>query len=696
MKKISARKILFITAKILIYAVSVALGVLMILGISKLYTGVSTLYAILGTVMMGIVLVLAAVNYFKTLKLAKKYNSTKNVGSLFDEVNDKFERAKSDYQAAEKAVIKRKNQIIACRVLLFVWFIAIIAISSFSAGRDNPCQKLSITLAVISSFLYALPLLELLVYDEPPLTPEYELSRQDYPLLFEVVDQAKRTLQCAKPFKVYSVVGQGISVSSMLNWFNIFVDAEEFAILTREEMYQIMLHEIAHVVNQDTKRSWNLDKFFRSYDRQSGGYVGQYMLSLLYINFHMDKTAYTLACTRFYEQNADKAVREYGNGQVYINGTAKTMRLMLYQNEFNPKMNFHLFESEQIPEDYIYLDMKVFEEMKQTCGDKWNYVMSHRIPSRMDSHPTLLMRMEHMGVTEYDCSAKETDESYVAEQQKLLKLGNDNIIKNAKKGYEERRRSFYLPVKDKLSEYEQAYESGAKLSMVQLTDYMEALYHVDRDKCLEIANQLLAKNPQSGYANFYKGLILAERLDSECVQCLYVAARENSNFAETALDSVGMFACNVGDQELLDRYRERIKGDVVDLYQRKDDLALRNDDVYNANNLDDDDFNAILDYIIEKGKDKIERVYSVSRGEGENALNVYYVEFFKGSKPEECEKIYDDVFLLLDSYEDGKQRNYNFNLFTFIGVNRSPKANAFKKTRGSLIYTATEGKLPRE
>ena len=696
MKNISKTRILFVIGKIFLYAISVALGVVLILGVGDLYTGDSPIYAVIGAIMLGVVAIAAIANYILTLKLARKYNSVKNYGELFDETNDKFERAKNDYQAAEKAVIKRKNLIIAFRIVLFVWFLAIIVISSLSSGQDNPMQDLAVSVAVISCFLYALPLLELLVYTEPPLTHDYELSKKDYPLLFEVVEQAKNTLQCTKPFKIYSVVGQGISVSAMLNGFNIFLDVEEVSILTREELYQIMLHEIAHVVNQDTKRSWHLDKFFRSYDRKQGGFIGKYVLGILYIRFYIDKTAYTVACTRFYEQNADKAVQEFGNGQVCINGTAKTMLLSLYQNEFNPKLSYYLFESEQMPQDYLYLDMKFFEEMKQTCREKWEYIMTHRIPSRLDSHPTLLMRMEVMGVTSFDCSAVETDAGYVAEQQKLLKLGNDNIVKDSKQNYEQRRKSYYLPIKNKLEEYERELASGTILSMVQLTDYMEVLYHVDRDKCLNIANEILSKNPQSGYANFYKGLILAERLESECVECLYVAVKENPNFAETALDSIGMFACNVGDQELLDRYRERIKSDFIDVSQRKDDLSLRNDDVYAANNLDDEDFNAILDYIIEKGKGNVERVYSVSRGEGDRALNVYYIEFFKGSKTEECDKIYDDVFLLLDSYDDGKERDYNFNLFTSIGVNRSPKANAFRATHGSLIYSAKDGKLPRE
>ena len=695
MKKVSKSRVLFVCFKVLLYAVSVVLGVLLMLGVQDLCANDSPVFAIIGVVMLGAVVVVAIVNHILTAKLVKKYNSVKNYGELFDETNDKFERAKNDYQAAEKAVIKRKNTIIACRMILFTWLIAIMVISGVATKETNPCQDLAIVVATIGCLSYALPLLELIVYSEPPMTPDYELNSKDYPLLFEVVERAKQTLQCSKPFKMYAVVGNGISVSSSLNGFNIFLDVEETSILTREELYQIMLHEIAHVVNQDTKRSWRLERFFKSYDSELA-FVGKYVLGILYIHYFMEKTAYTVACTRFYEQNADKAVCEYGNGQVYINGTAKSMLLSMYQIEYNPKINFELFESEKIPEDYLYLDMKVFAEMKEVYSAKWNYVMSHRIPSRMDSHPTLLMRMEHMGVSSYDCAVVETDESYIAEQQKLLKLGNDNIIKNTQKSYDERRKSFYLPLKAKLEQYKSLEESGATLSLVQLTDYMEVLYHADRDKCLKIANDILVKTPRSGYANFYKGLILAERLDPECVECLYAAVRENSNFADTALDTIGMFACNTGNQELLDKYRERIKSDFIDVSQRKDELSLHNDDVYAANNLDDEDFNAILDYIVEKGKDVIESIYSVSRGEGERALNVYYIEFYKGSKVEDCDKVYDDVFLLLDTYEEGKERDYNFNLYTSIGVNKNPKANAFRATHGSLIYSAKDGKLPRK
>lgn len=656
----------------------------------------SIAFPIVALVMLLAVPVFMLINFVSIKRLYSRYDPYKNTGKVFDKINDKLDQARNDYLAAEKTVFKWKNIIITCKILLSLWLLIAMFIATVGSNEYNSLQGMSTIVTLFAGAFCLLPLYDLFVVFEVPYVSERELSKSQYPLLHQVVEDAKKTLNCTKPHKIYAVINSGIAVSSSPTCVNISIDIEEFVTLTRDELYQIMLHEIAHVINSDTRRNWRLERFDQGLGSKIGAIEFKLMFGYLYANFALEKVTYYQACTRFYEQNADESVKQYGDGQVYINGTAKSMILGMYHNEFNPEMNFHLFEKEKAPKDYLIADLKCFEKLKQTSLDKWNYILTHRLLSRVDTHPTFLMRMEHMNVSTYDISTVETNEQYIAEQQKMLNWGCVRFAEDNALSYSQHRKEFYLPTKKKIEKYQQEIENGVELTYDQKIDYMKTVFYVNRDECLRLANEILKTQDDSSYAKFYKGVILAERLDKDCVGYFYDAAKTNVNMSESAMEAVGEFACNVGDQELLDSYRARAKDDMIDMVQRQDALTLKKSDVYTANNLPDENYNEILDFILQRGKGEIQAIYSVSRGEGESALHVYYIEFFKNAKRERCDQIYQDTFLLLDTYDEGKQGEYNFNLFTKIGEDKGPMAMSFKKTRGSLIYSAKEGKIPRQ
>lgn len=680
----------------IIWLIPCILGIVLPQFVEKYPRSDSIVFPIVAVAMFLAVLVFMIINSICLKRLYAKYDARKNTGKVFDEINNKLEQARNDYLMAEKTVFKWKNTIIACKVLLTMWLLAATFIASVGLNGSNDLGVVSTLVVIAAGAISLLPLYDLFVVFETSNIPNRDLSKSQYPLLHQVVEDAKKTLNCTKPHKIYAVINSGIAVSSLPTCVNIYIDIEEFVTLTRDELYQIMLHEIAHVINSDTKRNWRLEKF----DQGLGGKIGsvefKLMFGYLYVRFALEKTTYLQACTRFYEQNADESVKQYGNGQVYINGTAKSMLLGQYHGEFNPEMNFHLFANEKVPKDYLIVDLNCFEKLKQTYLDKWNYILTHRLLSRIDTHPTFNMRREHMGVTTYDIDTVETNEQYIAEQQKMLNWGCERFAEDNAKSYVQHRKEFYLPTKEKIDKYQQDIESGVTLTFDQKIDYMQAIYYVNRDDCLRIADEILQSNNESSYAMFYKGVILAERLDKSCVEYLYGAAKANVNLAEASMETVGSFACNVGDQELLDSYRARAKDDTIDMVQREDALTLKKDDVYTSNNLPDEDYDEILDFILQRGKDEIHAIYSVSRGEGESALHVYYIQFFKNAQSARCDQIYQATFLLLDTYDETKHHDYNFNLYTSMGEDKSAFAVAFKKTYGSLIYSAKDGKLPRK
>lgn len=638
------------------------------------------------TVVMFVVAILTCVVNIIILKVINNKYVKDNAAKMMSIANNLREKALQDYVATEKAVIRSKNLLIFSKVMLSLYFFAMLVVGAFGATDNDSLHICTSIISIIGIIIYPMPVLDFFLGGSNVRPPEFCLDRNQFPLLFAVVDEAKKTLKCNKPYKITPVIGSGISVSAYNGGFYVSLDVEETAILTRDELYQVMLHEIAHVMNSDTKRTLRLEKFASQLDTRWGSISAATFFGVQVFNFFLKKEAYYVFCNIFYEQNADKAIKEYGEGQTYINATAKTMMLTLYKDEFNPEIDFDIHKEENIPKDYLFYDLQVYEKLLEKHSDKWNYLLTHRIPSRIDSHPTFAMRMEFVGVDSYDYKQKETDGHYVIEQKRLLRWGCDYLLKYTNKDFRRAREEYYIPTVRKVRKYRDAVEAGAKLSVIEKCEYIEMFFNIDRDECLKLCNEVLADLPRNAYANFYKGHILARNLNKDCVEHLYIAAEENSNFAESCYNTIGAFACNVGDKELLESYRERVDKEIVDVYKReREAVTLSKDDFIRANALPKQDYDNVLNFILSSGKKIVNNVYSVSRGEGKDMRTFYYIEMLPNTPTKVIRDFFDKVFNYLDMYVSADGVQHSFSLFSEFSDLKMIRI--IEDTPSSLIYS---------
>lgn len=691
-RKLILRRFLLVLLYIAVVAVQVVLFLLLqSLEMPPMFDKVA-----LGIVvaMVLALIVFAVVNKVRFRKLVKKYNDKDNVVATYNEMQSYYEKAQSDYINAEKYVVAKKNKIILYKVLLSLFVALIAVVCAFGAKKDTSLISLTeffVVVGVSSMFVAPLLWIDLLtLFQDASEYHMQELSEKEYPEFYAVVKDAEKTLGCNTPFKIYPVYGSSIAVSSSSNCIHICFDCEETMLLTRDELYQILLHEIAHVVNSDTKRSRSLAHFSYAMEHFGASSTNTFF-SAEYVDFTVKNTGYYLACTRFYEQAADEAVRKHGNGQVYINGTAKGMFLELFRSCYKPKVDFDVYSNEHLPSDFYVTHLQFYKEYLAANFDKWDFLLRNRIQSRQDTHPTFAMRMKFMGVDSYDCSAVETHVQFVAEQHKLLKLGCLRLAEETKGEYKNAREQYYLPTKAKIDEYHSLQERGESLSIQQKTDFIGYLFDAEREECLKLCNEVLQDSPNNAYANFYKGMILSDLLDKNCVACLYAAAAENVNFAEIAINTVGEFACNVGDTELLQEYRSRATEDIADMMSRQESSVLHDTDQVTANLLAEKDYSDILNFILKMGGDMVQNVYSVSRGDGKEMLTTYLVEINSKTKMKDVEKFYNEVFGYLDRY-DG---DFHFEFRLGYPSDRKKISRKIKATEGALLYSQSVGKVSR-
>ena len=674
------RKILICS---LFYIFMMLLGAAALGSIMMFCASDSIIFPIASVSMFAVVIIICVINVITLKRLSKKYLD-ENAAEMLSIADDMRQKARQDYVATERAVMRSKNRLILSKVLLSLYFSAMLIIASFGASDSEPLRIVSAVVGIIAVFIYPLPILDFFLGQDFSRSPEFCIDRAQYPLLFSVVDEAKKTLKCSKPYSITPVIGSGIAVSAYSGGFYVSLDVEETALLTRDELYQVMLHEIAHVINADTNRALRLERFSSQLDTRLGSVMANLFFSKQYIEFLLKKEAYYIFCNIFYEQNADKAINDYGNGQVYINGTAKTMMFSMYEEEYNPEIRFDIHKSERLPNDFLFYDLQVYERLLPRYEEKWNYVLTHRIQSRSDSHPTFSMRMQFANVTAYDYTQKETDERYIAEQKKLLRWGCDFLLKYTSEEFRRARAEYYLPAVEKIKKYRSDVEACKEMSVVEKCEYIELFFRIDRDECLKLCNDILDKYPRNAYANFYKGHLLAENLDKACVECLYTAAEENSNFAESAYNAIGAFACNTGDEELLNNYRSRADKDIVELFRRKkESRTLSSEENIRANALPKKDFDAVLNFILNSGKKIIDKIYSVSRGDGAEMRTFYYIEV--SGRARDRDEFFDKVFEFLDMYVSDDGFEPSFSLFGDECDKKMKKI--IKETPSSLIYS---------
>lgn len=541
------------------------------------------------------------------------------------------EQIEADYKRAEKNLDG-----LILRSRLWALFIgAVTAFVCFALGRtpsvSDGRSAGDVAVVILASYILS-GVVRVFVFPASgeALEAGTEMRREAYPRLFKVTERAAGALDCKKRVRAF-FTNDGFSVAERGAEIDIFVDPQEFALLTEEELYSVMLHEFAHVKNADTSKFLGYERACRGLSLDGGGLFASILTVLgpaLFFGYYAERVSMEYAMLREFSSRrreilADDSVREHGLEQAYINATSKVVLLALYHSGNKPEMDYGIFSSEEPPEDYCARDLETFGKYLKKNEKLWNYILRHEIPARVDSHPTFRMRMEHMGVSDYDYTARENDPAYVEEQEKALWEAGLLVKKKLGPQYRDYREA-YLGRKAKTDEYLKAEETGRELSVAELAGCADAFYGIDDERALAAAERLEAKQPDSCSAAFFKGKILADRGDEACVPLLYRAA-ESPDYAEAAVQSVGMFALKMGRQDILDDYRARVAGYMQDSMDRAKDVGLPSEKVLSPCDIPEELFKPLIEGLAAASGGEAVRIYAAKRRRADGKASYVYV-----------------------------------------------------------------------
>ena len=595
----------------------------------------------------------AAVNIAQTKKFKDRFDK-KTAREIYNYGLEMQKSVEEDYKAAEREAhrqIRQGNVWIAFLIVLIVLLYLFLGATRAEWSAIAALPGIYVLTGLFENFF---------VFSEKT-PPRLFFSEQQFPLIFAEVRRAAEAAGCRRRLRL-SLVSDGIGVREEGASVCIGLNAAECALLTREELYAVMLHEFAHVVNVDTARG---RRFYRARRRWAEGVdsffsgAASLFLSGTALRIIMASESYNVFAMRHHEMLADEKVIELGKSRAFINATAKGTEFYLYNELPQREMTYDCYESEKMPEDMVSRDVANFYAYREKYAEMWRKILREELPARVSTHPTLRQRMEAMQVTEYDDSKTETDENYRAELQKLLQFADRVIAESMRRDYGAIREEAYLSRKKQMEKYFAAAEQGNRLPSDEQVLCMQAFYGIDGETVLRIADEMLEKDKSAAYAHFYRAKVWFDRMDERCVEEFRAAMRVNCDLCDRCLEYIGLFALRSGNEQLLQEYRSSAPELSQEAQERADASQWKKGTPLRACTLSDEAMEEIRARIGQLSEGNILRVYAAEFGSP--AQTVIAVEMKRRAPIAEQGRVMEGLYAYLDS------RPESFSLYFYKG-----------------------------
>ena len=500
----------------------------------------------------GLLVLAAAINGLIVLMMRRKYGN-ESVKQSYERMLQEQAEIEKDYKKAERSVsaLRAAGYLLAAVVTLLSF-----AMVFFSWAAIDIFATVIASLVCLFNGFGFLSLFTLPVKEELPEL-RLELMKEQFPELWNTVRRAAETVKCRKPFRLF--IGNSTGVYNYKRYAIVSVNALEYIYMSQDELYNVMLHEFGHVINADTAKGRRYYKFVNRWNAETYTFPMRFYLKFWLLHFEYSFEVFNAVSSRHTEILADDVVRKKGDPQVFVNAVAKAEETDLYFEDVPAEIAYGIFESNRPTEFYLTREYKSFLDCRERKADLWKKILLQELPAKLDSHPTLRMRMEHLGCSEFRTGQPPAEGAYAAEQGELLKKANKAYFISLSENYDALREEQYLSRKEIMDRYISSVLSGKAQDNDILVLSMQAFQGIDAEKVREIADEMLRRDGDSPSAHYYLGLIAFNELDERCIDH-FEKALARPGLAADSIRRIGQFAIRTGNQKLLEDYRRRVPG----------------------------------------------------------------------------------------------------------------------------------------
>lgn len=570
------------------------------------------------------------------------------------------------------------------RIITLIYSCLLVALGivlSFLAGVINPESWVVVVLAeggfVILAGLSRFSFKTRLKTDKEE---EGYVSRKDYPYLYSLADKAKKAILNDKiGIKIVIAPNDNVGIAQTSDAYYLCIGMILFSILSEDELYAIMLHEFSHVRSEINSKMIKE----REYLLKTGSSVLT-LINLFYVYidtlYEFDYFLYDHASSVYAEIEADKAMLKCGSKETVSSALIKTSYYGFFRWETKSYDSGSEYSDPEPPKLPMTNEIKKFKDRLAIRKNDWDALADKRILALSDSHPTLKMRLDALGITEHTASFSDDSVEFGSEKQKALGLADRLIGVYLKETYENSRKEKYL---DCLEVVRKWTEEGRPLKAEEYSDIVAAFLQLGKaSEAEKLCDRAIAELPRysSAFALFIKGNLLLGRYDDKGIDLLYESIEINNNSIDGSLDLIGEYCVMTGNQKELDIYREKAVAIVQkqrDVYDKAGELGPKDD--LRAETLPDGVLDRILEYIKSVEEGTLENVYLVRKTITEKDFtSAFILKFYVDVLDEKKSEIYTKIFNYLDTSDD-----WQYSLFLYEDVYQAK----FEKIPGSCVYT---------
>ena len=674
MQQNKAMKALSFTLALLIsMAVGVALfscGLLLTDHINK------TLSGIIATVSFVLIVAAGIMNAVLTGKLRKKYNKL-NIAEgnkmLLDRKSDIAQDLQSATERLEKAakVGKIYISLITALMLVFIFFLGALA----NAAGGLFIFPILIIISVITRFFGAL-------IDVPKPEKKEILDKKDYPELYAIAQRARDEAELEGDIGITTDNSFNAAITKIGNQYYLLLGCSLVNHISRDELYNILLHEFAHHSEKYTPKSPH--GFFNRFINYESVPLplGDFFISYPMLLYFEEYIIYTALANEYIEKMADSITVTKGDPRAFASAIAKCNLHSQYERLLYQYQEKALFETEEPQTDIAEQYMRGFRRALEENQEIWLDMFEREIQPRNASHPIYRARRDAVGVSKDDVviSLDVSGDGLDDERAKITAQTNSEILQMLTPNYSELRKQNYLTPLSIIEDWEKNKENYPK---TELTKVIQAMIDIMRHEDAEKLCDHIIENEENIYLTAFpksfKGYLLVNREDPRGVDLLYESIELNSNLFEISIDPIGEYACRNGLQDVLDEYREK----ALALAQKNVDEDEQANSVSAKDNLVPDDMSedALRSHIefITSVSHSISGIYLVKKVISDTFYShVFLIEFENKTSGEVINESMNRIFRYLDTLD-----NEQYSLFLYAPIYKS----IVKKVEGSRIYS---------
>lgn len=415
-----------------------------------------------------------------------------------------------------------------------------------------------ITLGLIGSVIIILK--SLYIKLESP--NEVTLNREEHQQLFKVIDSAIEMTKASKLDEICILDDENIGVTCLLNGFGangknvLVIGIKALKVLSEEELKAAIIHELAHIYNEDTKVSSEISRRLIRWNEivyrvDEGDNIIKMILLLPFAKFYIEKLErYLDAMSQTEELLADKEVAKYMSVEIYAKATMK-VRIM---GEFlaNPYSKLEIRSSDEAPKNYFTTLFEDFESELPNRKEQWMNQIKKRISSIYYTHPSFKERMEALGIEDfnYDINFNDQSDDYKKEIDTLIKIKNKQWYKYCSDQWEEITKEY----KEQL-EIIKNYKDTDDIEKIM--EYGEALEDLgEYEKALDFYKDIASNDKECAIAMYKVGQIMLMNNDEEGIEFIEKSVELDGSFFISAMRIITEYFLDNGMKEKIDEMYE--------------------------------------------------------------------------------------------------------------------------------------------